>query len=222
LSQFRGRVQVIVSYHNFEATPPLDSVINRVMRVQADAYKVVGTSVPRLDLPDQVHFVGRLEPAGAVLPSATSGQLSSRPLVLVTQGTHDVEPADLIQPALTGLADLEVDVIATSGRRGRTDAGVQPPANARVVDLIDFRRPSSPDRRLRDQRCGGVLASLAAGVPGGRPWGAPDKAEIAAWSRGYAGTTFVRVAPARCGRAAVRGADQPSSYSERARQIADY
>src|SRR5688572_8010587 len=44
LSQFRGRVQVIVSYHNFEATPPMDSVINRVMRVQADAYKVVTTA----------------------------------------------------------------------------------------------------------------------------------------------------------------------------------
>jgi 3-dehydroquinate dehydratase / shikimate dehydrogenase len=41
LSQFRGRVHVIVSYHNFEATPPMDTVIGRVMRVTADAYKVV-------------------------------------------------------------------------------------------------------------------------------------------------------------------------------------
>ena len=41
LSQFRGRVHVIVSYHNFEATPPMDTVVGRVMRVAADAYKVV-------------------------------------------------------------------------------------------------------------------------------------------------------------------------------------
>src|SRR6266567_1910741 len=41
LGQFRGRVHVIVSYHNFEATPPMDTVIGRVMRVGADAYKVV-------------------------------------------------------------------------------------------------------------------------------------------------------------------------------------
>jgi 3-dehydroquinate dehydratase/shikimate dehydrogenase len=44
LHQFRGRTQVIVSYHNYEATPPMDTVINRVMKVQADAYKVVTTA----------------------------------------------------------------------------------------------------------------------------------------------------------------------------------
>ena len=44
LSQFRGRAQVIVSYHNFEATPPMDTVVNRVMKVPADAYKVVTTA----------------------------------------------------------------------------------------------------------------------------------------------------------------------------------
>src|SRR5580692_6243234 len=44
LHQFRGRSQVIVSYHNFEATPPMDTVINRVMKVPADAYKMVTTA----------------------------------------------------------------------------------------------------------------------------------------------------------------------------------
>ncbi len=44
LSQFRGRTFVIVSYHNFEATPPMDTVVNRVMKVQADAYKIVTTA----------------------------------------------------------------------------------------------------------------------------------------------------------------------------------
>ena len=44
INQFRGRAQVIVSYHNFEATPPMDTVVNRVMKVQADAYKVVTTA----------------------------------------------------------------------------------------------------------------------------------------------------------------------------------
>ena len=44
LSQFRGRTQVIVSYHNYEATPPMDTVVNRVMKVQADAYKMVTTA----------------------------------------------------------------------------------------------------------------------------------------------------------------------------------
>jgi 3-dehydroquinate dehydratase/shikimate dehydrogenase len=44
LHQFRGRTQVIVSYHNFEATPPMDTVVSRVMKVQADAYKIVTTA----------------------------------------------------------------------------------------------------------------------------------------------------------------------------------
>jgi 3-dehydroquinate dehydratase / shikimate dehydrogenase len=44
LSQFRGRTYVIVSYHNFEATPPMDTVVGRVMKVQADAYKIVTTA----------------------------------------------------------------------------------------------------------------------------------------------------------------------------------
>jgi 3-dehydroquinate dehydratase/shikimate dehydrogenase len=44
LSQFRGRSQVIVSYHNFEATPPMDTIVSRVMRIPADAYKMVTTA----------------------------------------------------------------------------------------------------------------------------------------------------------------------------------
>jgi len=44
LHQFRGRAQVIVSYHNFEATPALDTVVARMMRVTADGYKIVTTA----------------------------------------------------------------------------------------------------------------------------------------------------------------------------------
>ncbi|HEX6759305.1 MAG TPA: nucleotide disphospho-sugar-binding domain-containing protein [Propionibacteriaceae bacterium] len=89
-----------------------------------------------------------------------------RPPVVVTQGTQDVDPADLIEPSLKGLADLEVEVIATSGRRGQTDVGVAPPANARVVDLIDF-ASVLPKAAVfvTNGGWGGVLASLAAGVP---------------------------------------------------------
>ena len=44
LAQFRGRVHVVVSYHNFEATPPMDTVVGRILRVPADAYKIVTTA----------------------------------------------------------------------------------------------------------------------------------------------------------------------------------
>lgn len=44
LNQFRGRTFVVVSYHNFEATPPMDTIVNRMTRVQASAYKIVTTA----------------------------------------------------------------------------------------------------------------------------------------------------------------------------------
>ncbi len=44
MGHFRGRTAVIVSYHNFEATPPMDTVVGRIMRVAADAYKIVTTA----------------------------------------------------------------------------------------------------------------------------------------------------------------------------------
>jgi 3-dehydroquinate dehydratase / shikimate dehydrogenase len=44
LAQFRGRAHVILSYHNYEATPPMDTVVNRMLKVPADAYKIVTTA----------------------------------------------------------------------------------------------------------------------------------------------------------------------------------
>jgi 3-dehydroquinate dehydratase/shikimate dehydrogenase len=44
LHQFSGHVHVIVSYHNYEATPPMDTVISRMLKVSADAYKMVTTA----------------------------------------------------------------------------------------------------------------------------------------------------------------------------------
>ena len=44
LSQLRNHATVVVSYHNFEATPPLDGVVKRVLGVSADVYKIVTTA----------------------------------------------------------------------------------------------------------------------------------------------------------------------------------
>jgi 3-dehydroquinate dehydratase/shikimate dehydrogenase len=44
VAQFRGRALVVVSYHNFEATPPMDTVAGRVLGVRADVYKLVTTA----------------------------------------------------------------------------------------------------------------------------------------------------------------------------------
>jgi UDP:flavonoid glycosyltransferase YjiC (YdhE family) len=182
-----------------------------------------GLDVPRLDLPNQVHFVGRLEPAGGKLSSAAGGGLR-RPLVVVTQGTHDVVPTDLIEPAIEGLAGLDVDVIATSGRRGQTDVGMTLPANARAVDLIDFRSVLPRTAVfVTNGGWGGVLASLAAGVPLVIAAGdAADKPEIAARVARCGAGIDLRTGRPKPGAVAdaVRDVLTNPSYAERARQIA--
>jgi UDP:flavonoid glycosyltransferase YjiC (YdhE family) len=174
-------------------------------------------------LPNRVHFVGRLSPAGAILPSAPSRDRGAKPLVVVTQGTHDVNAADLIQPALEGLADMEVDVIATSGRRGRTTVGLAPPPNARIVDLLDF-ASVLPEAAVfvTNGGWGGVLASLAAGVPMVVAAGsAADKPEIAARVARSGGGLNLRTGrpkPSLVARAVQEVLANPA-YRERAQQI---
>ncbi|MBI3683456.1 MAG: shikimate dehydrogenase [Acidobacteria bacterium] len=44
LDALRGRSWLILSYHNYGGTPSLDAVLRRMMRVPADAYKLVSTA----------------------------------------------------------------------------------------------------------------------------------------------------------------------------------
>lgn len=44
LETLRSKCFLIVSYHNYEGTPPLDPLVKRMTRVSADAYKVVTTA----------------------------------------------------------------------------------------------------------------------------------------------------------------------------------
>jgi 3-dehydroquinate dehydratase/shikimate dehydrogenase len=44
LESLRGHAYLLVSYHNYGGTPPLDAVLRRMMRIPADGYKVVTTA----------------------------------------------------------------------------------------------------------------------------------------------------------------------------------
>ena len=44
VSEFHGRARLVISYHNYESTPLMDNVAARLMRIPADAYKVVTTA----------------------------------------------------------------------------------------------------------------------------------------------------------------------------------
>jgi len=44
LEGFRGRAILVLSYHNYEGTPATENVLRRMMRIPADAYKIVTTA----------------------------------------------------------------------------------------------------------------------------------------------------------------------------------
>ena len=44
LDILRGRATIVLSYHNFEGTPAMDAILRRMLRVPADAYKIVTTA----------------------------------------------------------------------------------------------------------------------------------------------------------------------------------
>src|SRR5487761_292555 len=44
LEALRSRAYLLLSYHNYGGTPPLDSVLRRMLRIEADGYKVVTTA----------------------------------------------------------------------------------------------------------------------------------------------------------------------------------
>jgi UDP:flavonoid glycosyltransferase YjiC (YdhE family) len=175
-----------------------------------------GLERPRHDLPSPAHFVGRLAPARAGadrVPAAAAdpGAAAARPRVVVTQGTHNVDPGDLLVPTLRGLADLDVEVIATSGRPGATDLGPDLPANARVVDFLDFATAlPRTDVLVTNGGWGGVLEGLAHGVPLVVAGGDIDKPENAA-----------RVARAGAGIDLRTGRPRPAAVATAVRALLD-
>jgi len=85
--QFRGRALVIVSYHNYEATPILETVLERMSRVSADAYKIVTTA---------------RKPSDNLRVLATARALSRRKLVVLAMGELGF-PTRVLAPVFGGL-----------------------------------------------------------------------------------------------------------------------
>lgn len=87
LHQFRGRTQIVVSYHNYEATPPMDTVLGRVLKVQADAFKVVTTA---------------RKPSDNVRVLAAAKALPKQKLVVLAMGELGF-PTRVLSPVFGGL-----------------------------------------------------------------------------------------------------------------------
>lgn len=170
----------------------------------------------------QAHYVGVLPPIGVARAPAERLTLD-RPLVVVTQGTLDTDPDELLRPSLAGLADLDVEVLATTGRRGATDLGIAS-TRARVADVVDFPTVLPQTSVLvSNGGWGGVLAALAAGVPlVVAPSTAADKPYIARRiARAGVGINLrTRTPRARAVKEAVQRVLADPGYAERAALVA--
>jgi UDP:flavonoid glycosyltransferase YjiC (YdhE family) len=153
---------------------------------------VVASGSPLLDFnrtsrPPHVHFVGRIaaDRAPGALPEWWS-DLDDRIVVHVTQGTQNIDPADLIRPAIEALAERDVLVVVATGVAGRDALPIQVPANVRVGGFLPHAALlPRVDLMVTNGGWGGTLAALSHGIPLVIAGGDLDKPEIAgrvAWT----------------------------------------
>lgn len=159
-----------------------------------------GFEYPRTDLPERVRFVGRLalpSPEAELptwWPDIAAAREAGIPVVHVTQGTLDVDPRDLLRPAMAGLAGERMLVVCS------TDAGDNP-ANVRTAPFLPHDKLLPlVDAMVTNGGWNGVLAALDAGVPlvvAGRSLDKPEVARRVAWSGSGLNLRTGKPSPAR-------------------------
>ncbi|MBD8063262.1 glycosyltransferase [Oceanitalea stevensii] len=145
-----------------------------------------GLDYPRSDLPGHIRLVGDLMDDGAPPPPGPLPEWwedvtrATVPVVHVTQGTANVDPRDLILPAVEALAGRDVLVVVGLGHRTPPLPG-RLPANVRVAPMVPYPHllPLT-DVMVTNGGFGGVLQALRHGVPLVVACGDLDKPEIAA------------------------------------------
>lgn len=171
---------------------------------------VPGLFHPRADWPEQFRWLGVLpsaeEPAGgwANLPAwwaeVTEARTAGKKVVVVAQGTVEVDPNDLIVPTMRAMASRlgDVLVVAILGRKGAVlPAEVDVPANARVTDYLHYDAVlPHASAWVHNGGYGALQHGIAHGVPMVVTGEGQDKLENAkriAWSG--AGVNLGAVAP---------------------------
>lgn len=123
---------------------------------------------PRRKLPDTLRFVGPIPPqplSHFEEPVWWAELDGSRPVVLVAQGTLSTPDLnEVVQPALSGLADENALVIVAAGRSDTQTLTV--PANARVAPFVPFSRIlPKVDVLVTNGGYGAANKAFSAGVP---------------------------------------------------------
>lgn len=181
---------------------------------------------PRADLPPQVHFVGPLLPApptGYVRPAWWPDLDAGRPVVHVTQGTLQIDDAQLISPTIRALADEDVLVVATTGGRPVESLGMDRlPGNVRIERFVPHAELlAQVDVMVTNGGYNGFQAALANGVPlvaTGRTEDKPEVCARVAWAGVGVNLKAATPSEARI-RAAVRRVLSDPSYRHRAQLL---
>jgi MGT family glycosyltransferase len=136
---------------------------------------------PRRDLPSRVHFLGY--PIGTASssyerPSWWPRLSETRPVVLVTQGTIATEPANLLRPAIEGVAGRDVFIVAVTGGASPDVLGPLP-ANVVGEPFIPFDELlPHVDVMVTNGGFGGVQRAIAHGIPLVVAGASEDKKEV--------------------------------------------
>jgi MGT family glycosyltransferase len=144
-------------------------------------FSAPGFEYPRRDLPGNVRFVGPPRPQvspGWHEPPWWFGVRGGRRIVLVTQGTVATDMGQLIEPALAGLAEEDVLVVAVTGSADAPPL-TQVPDNAQVASFVPFERLMPYVDVFVTNGCyGSVQLALAHGVPIVAAGRTEDKIEV--------------------------------------------
>ena len=183
---------------------------------------------PRSDYPAHVHFIGALlpDPPSDFTPPAWWEELrSERPVILLTQGTIATTADELLIPAIRGLADEDVLVVATTGGKATDVPGLSPlPTNVRVEPFVSFAHVMAHvSVMVTNGGYGGTHYALAHGVPLVAAGQSEDKAEVCArigWSGVGINLKTSKPKPDQI-RQAVSKVLADSRYRDRARAMRD-
>ena len=202
-----------------------DSIVSPYLYLQGT---VPSFEYPRSDLPPQVHFVGPLlditNTINKFTPPAWWDKLNNGfPVIHVTQGTVNNNPADLIVPTLKGLASEQVLVVATTGGSEVGRIGLDPlPANALVEPFLPhINLLPNVDIMITNGGYGAVQMALAHGIPLIVAGTTEDKPEVAArieWSGVGINLKTKNPTPEQIREAVTRIRTNPA-FREKARQI---
>jgi UDP:flavonoid glycosyltransferase YjiC (YdhE family) len=149
-------------------------------------FTVPSFEYPRAAMPESVRFTGAMPPSPTTTFEEPSwwGELQSgrRPVVVVTQGTvANIDLGHLLGPALAGLADEDVLIVAATGGPSADAVPGPKPENAHIVDFVPFDKLLPYASVLvTNGGYGAVNHALSLGVPVVGAGKTEDKAEVTA------------------------------------------